>query len=313
MVRADDLIISGKGIIRWDHTAEKYTKLRELVIEYMRNNRYGRNEVINPFIGTNFYCLSFMCDPPVVTPSISQKIKRYLNLIHEDEYLQTQFLDGLRITRSDLPFSITVEISPVKRNDLDYYNLKVVSEPAILFKHRNLGYKLNLSDDDYNNIVRTNIRFIENFFAGFSATIIEEPKPLRWLYKTPIIDDLNIIGMKEVAELFESTRLKINKGNTDDAFVDLRTGIELLVKGVLNNIEEEFSNDFDKNLRILKDKRYLNKKMYDLTNKTIKWCRDYTSKVTHTREKLTYLDSLYVLDQVEILGKYMIERIIYKK
>ena len=112
MVRADDLIVSGKGIIRLDHTSEKYTKLREIIIEYMKNNNYFRSEVINPFLGTNFYCLSFMCHPPTVTPSIIQRIKRWLNLIHENEYLQIQYLESLRITRADIPFSINVEIRP---------------------------------------------------------------------------------------------------------------------------------------------------------------------------------------------------------
>ena len=227
MYRVENFIVEGQGFFALKPDRENFENLKKLVIEFMLNE--GFRIITNPFFGTRFHSIRFRVNPrgDIYRLPLFIRIRKFLQLISEQEINQHLHFKELDSTRDDLPYEVSFGIVPSK--DMEGLIINIKSEPCILFKMRQfVGYRPVLDEFDRSNIIDVNKSFLKNIFVGLGAVILINPQAQVEVIRTPIIDKLEKFGFNDVSNLLIKGKSKVEMGNIEDGLTDLRSSMESL-------------------------------------------------------------------------------------
>lgn len=311
MTRVENLIVEGKCFFLWDNPQE-YTKLNNMISDFLWNRNYVHSTAPN-LIGDRFLSMTFIRN----IQGMDIKIPLFLKLSKLLGFKTNQKIYEIQLacTREDLPFQIIINMNSHTLNNQKGFLFHIRSEPVLLFKMRQLGYSLDLDDFRYSDIIETNKQFINQIMYGTGGMIIEKPKVIAEIIHTPFIQLLKNLGYSKIADLLKQGDIKLERGDIEDGLTDLRETLQLFIEEMVKKINQEPTTNFPSNLDILKKYEYIDGHLYKIIRDTLyDWMYRYLSdKPVHKREKININDAKLFFSMSEVLMKYLIEKVVYRK
>lgn len=316
MVDVENLIFEGKCFIITKMETEDISKLKDIIKGFM--NKYGYVESDSSiFFKDNYLSMEFSWSAYFAPVKIKTKIKKRLGLLSSDAYSWERYSHTLKSMRRDLPIKICFLIARRKINKMEGFLITIRTEPVLLYCIRQLGYSSKINDFEYDNIAVTNKHFINQIMIGLWTTIIEEPKSIKKFVKTPLIEKLEQLEINETARLLKRGKENLEKGGNGitDGLADLRSAIEKFIFELIEKIGEKplSQQKLKENLRILEDKKNINKEMAKFISKTLNnWLWQYLSdRAVHKREDVNVTDAKFLYSLTEDCMEYMLNKILY--
>lgn len=311
MTRVENLIVEGKCFFPLDNPQE-YNKINNMISDFLRHRLYIPETATN-FIGDRFLSMSFLYNFERMDIKIPlfTKIAMLLGLEKRHKIYETK----LGNTREDLPYHIIFYMNHHTINNQKGFLLHIRSEPVLLFQMRQLGYKSDLDDFRYSDIIETNKQFINQIMYGTGGVIIEKPKVIAEIIHTPFIEILKNLGYSKIAELLKQGNIKLERGDIEDGLTDLRGALQQFIEEMVKKINQEPANNFPSNLDILKKYEYIDAHLYSVIRETLyEWMYRYLSdKPVHKREKININDAKLFFSMSEVLMNYLIEKVVYRR
>jgi len=315
MSRAENFIVEGKCFYPLDDF-KKYSILKNLIKEFMVIKNYVSADDFYVFDTNKFLTMSFSKNLNIPKTSLLKSIKKNVGFLHEDEIFQEKYFISLDLTRDDLPFKVIFYIIPTKLKDNNGFFIQIRSEPAILFKMRQLNYRPVYDEFIYSNIIDTNKQFInEIMFALTGGNIIEKPKAISEFILTPFIDRLNNLRFDKTAQLFKQGNLKLERGDIEDGLTDLRGALEEFIEEIVKKINVESAGNIRNNLDILKKHGYIDEHLHSIIQYTLyDWVYKHISNTSvHKREKLNIIDARLLFSVSELIMNCLIEKAVFRR
>lgn len=316
VVNVENLIFEGKCFVQLKQEVEEISKLKDIITQFMvKQNYYSSDQPI--FFKDNFLTMDFTIVPYPKDVRLGLKIKKSLGLISTEDFSWEKYACSLKTLRKDLPYKINILISRRRLKDTDGFLIIIRSEPVILYCIRQLGYSSNISDFEYESIAESNKHLINKIMIGLWTTIIEEPKAIKKFVKTPVIEKLERLNFDKTVKLLKSGRKKLERGGDGitDGLADLRSSLEIFAQELLEKIGEKplSQQKLRQNLKILEDKKNLNKEISKFMTKTLdSWLWQYLSeKPVHKREDINIIDAKFLFSISEECVDHLLDKILY--
>ncbi|OGM02908.1 hypothetical protein A3K72_03655 [Candidatus Woesearchaeota archaeon RBG_13_36_6] len=245
------------------------------------------------------------------------KIKGFFGMISEREIQVENYFSSLKTTRDEMPFKIDISITSEEFSGEERLIMNIRSEPAVLFKMRQLSSKPPLDEFKCNDVIDNNKQFVNEIMIGLGGVIIEKPKAIAEYIKTPIIEKLEGNKFNKVANLLKNGRSKIERGGDDipDGLTDLRSALEIFIKNLVERIGKEprAQNKLRENLKILEEEGYVDKKIGELISNILNtWLWRYLSdKPVHKREKINLTEARFLFSIVEESINFLLNKVLY--
>ncbi len=315
MTRAENLIVEGKCFFPLDDI-NKYKLVKELITEFMTIKNYYPMDDSHIFYQNKFLTISFYYNMYSIKTPFLESIKCSLGIKDKREISREKYFMGLDQTREDLPFIIYFYIIPSKVNDRDGFLIQIRSEPVVLFKMRQSDYRPMYDEFEYSNIIETNRQFINEIMFGLpNGIVIEKPKALSEVINTPFIDLLRNKGFEKISNLLKQGSTKLERGDVEDGLTDLRSALEQFIKQLVQKIGENPQDNIPSNLDILKKNGYIDEHLHSLIkNSLYEWIyRRISDTCVHKREKISMNDAKLLFSISDIIMKYLIEKVVYRR
>lgn len=304
MLRAENLVVEGKYLVRCSQKDLQivFKDIKDKLRTYLIGSGYV------PFGAENLFFSDFFSLSWILRLSDDNKKKIKLNPFKKE----LSHLDRLANIRMDMPYLIKIHLQFSQEG----INIHVISKPAIFFQITQLNYQPHLDEFKYSSVVETNKEFIHEIMSAIHATEIEGPKPKSDIIKIHLRDKLDNFGFVELRNLLEKGSSKIQQGNTEDGLTDLRAALEKFLVKMVEKIDEkpESQDKVKNNLNILKDKGFIDEKMFHLILEILyKWLYTYLSeKPVHKREMLNLYDTNFLFTLFEDCMEYILYKVMYR-
>lgn len=317
MVRVESLKIEGECFFQSKLDPGNLNFIKDLIKDFM--NKRGYMETAQPiFSGYNFFTIDFLYEiPPFHETPLFMKVRKALGLINDTDFKTKKYYIGLERTRNDIPYELNFLIKPIKDLEKEGFLIKIVSQPAILFKIRQMGERFQTNSEFIlSDIIDTNRDFIAKIIAGLGATTIRKPNPKIESIKTSTVERLENLGFVKSAKLFKDGRIKVYKGvdAIPDGITDLRSAWELFVQELVNKTGEksEKQDKIKQNLDILKSKGYLKEPIVILLSANFNvWIYSYLSDKVHKKEGVGLTDAEFLFNIFERVADYLMDKVVY--
>ena len=186
MFSTNNFIVEGNCFIPIKIDNNLIPKLNDLIFEFMYNKGYEPESSYPTIFQNNYYSNTFISYIRY-EPTITLKLKKFLNLITKQDYFDKMRFRALNIIRDDWPHNVNFLYRPVKKGETTGLIITIRSEPTIVYKMHQLKLKPELNNLQYNEIIDKNITFIEDIMKGLGFQIIDKPKVLK---EYSVSDDL---------------------------------------------------------------------------------------------------------------------------
>ena len=311
MLRVENIVFEGRCFLPVGTDVNNLSKVKSTITDFMRMKRYVPEDPLTLLFQDRFLSMSFFLHLHPGKRSTVLKIKKALGLLSEGEFRRERYYEQLKLVRDDYPFKVTFNIIPGKRKGIDGFEIYITSEPAILYKIRQLGIKVDPDEFLYSSIAVTNKQFIRDVMRAIGSIVISEPRALSEIVTTPLIGKLKEIELKDIARLLKSGRIKMERGDIEDGLTDLRASIQIFFEHAVERIGKKPSKYLKENLKKLEKETIIYGYEYKLINNIIyEWLYDYLSHVpVHQREKIKLSTARLLFSLSEKCIEYMIERV----
>lgn len=313
MVEAENLIFEGEySFPKLENLEKSYQLITRLLEDYLLNQDYIHYGKMPQFLMLNrYFYLKFVRNVPE-SDNLPIKYKFKKAMGQKNSISKYNFEKWINSTRIDLPFFIEIRIS--FRDGI--YNLKVISKP-LCYQMIATGYlKLSgIGRSQYSIIKAENVHFIKEIMSAIGATEIKEPTALNSSVRFRLSDKLDSLGLTHISNLMDKGLTRINNGEIENGLSDLRVALEKFVPESVKLIGETPEVKIKENLKILKNKGYLNDRLLELLEKTLyDFLYGYLSDIpSHNRDKsnlLNEFDALYAFSLFEVSMEYILQKIL---
>ena len=311
-----NLIVKGK-FFRWvsegqtdpKKISQEMDNIKSVFVTYFENAGYYQKSLYSELY--NYANFEFELNNIFIPPENAASNKGLLKFFKFKK--EVTYFEKLRNLTPGAPTRINLNIIPGLYKDQSVIFIEVISEPAIIRQYQQLQIRRSLNQDDIDLIIYENEQSIERFRKACLLTTIDQPSPLGSFFKTEITEKLKIFGFEEISKLLDNGREDIEKGNTEDGLVDLRTAIERFFVMIIESKGQKAApqKDVNKNIDKLQGFGYIDEQSQELL---IKLCYNglYTtlSQVTHDRVSRDLFDSRFQFNIAEQIFDYVLERVI---
>lgn len=322
-MRVENMIVKGKYFINLEPNRENFHQIKNNLIEFMYKKAYEPEDPKAIFFQDKFFTITFysQVDTKKIQPSgineFFRDIQKFLGFYDESKIIHDLSGEHLLSLRNDVPFRVTFYIIPQRTKELEGFLVSVRSEPALSFKKKRIiGFELPSDEFLYSSILDTNKNFMNEVMLGLGASVLEEPRAIAEIVKTPVVEKLENLDFKSIAELLKSGKLKVERGDTEDGLTDLRSALEMFVYQIVEKIgkQPQQQDKIKQNLQILKDEDLLDERMSRLLKEIVcGWLNAYLSdKPVHHREKAKLLDAKFMFDIAEENMNYLLDKVIIR-
>jgi len=318
MVRIENLIVEGKCFMPFKLKSDFIFVIKKAITKLMAKKLFVPDEYM-PFLERdNFLNINFVAANIMEEPTLFQKIKFNLNLISKHQMNKERYFRWLRLQRDELPHNVNFSIVPTVISEKQGFIIEIRSEPTMLLKICQLNVtptflKSPQGELIYSKIIDRNIQFIKEIIFSLGAKILEEPKA-KVLHKfepmkTPIIDEMEKLGIKNVSGILSKGRKKIERGDIEDGLTDLRASLEIISGYLVRKIKKKPSSSINENLNILAEDGFIDKKIIKLVSLVLK---NWLHKAAHERQGISLNDARLVFSLVEDVHNYLLKKVIYR-
>jgi hypothetical protein len=318
MITAKNLIFEGEYFYPIREPSEGFITLKKGLTEYLYSQQFALvNSNLNPFTITNFFSLKFI---PMGVGSIGDipikyRILEKFGRRHTVE--QYKYDQWIKYQRVENPFIVQINVRLQEKG----FNLKVIVKSLCYQKLAQSYIKSSQIDQDKYNFIEAEIcNFIEEIMSAIHAKELKPPKAQSILNRFRLSPKLDSLGFKSLAELLDRGYSKIQNGKIEDGLMDLRSTFEEFLVECVKLIGEkpESQQKVKDNLCILKNKGYLDDKMFELLKGVLySFLYSYLSEIpSHKREKsglLNEFDANYSFllfeDTMDLLLNKILKRV----
>jgi len=284
---------------------EHFKMIREKVDTYCFSQGYT-NVTPEPFFGRyGEMRFDLAISPTKPNNGLLSKLKRN----REDPYFAK-----LRVTRKGTPWTVKIYFYPGTYQNINGFNIDIISEPAIFFQIDQLGFDTPIDSKDYSFITYPNIQFVHGLAKAMLWSTITEPRPLQYYLNTELTLKLRKYNFEKPGDLLEKGSSKIEMGASEDGLTDLRSAIEIFLVELVNHLGQKPhpQDKVEANIEILEKMGYLDGKMKGLIVKTLVngvWSK-ISDTATHKREPFNLFDARLCYNITEEIFDYFIEKIV---
>lgn len=318
MIRVENLIVEAVCFIPMkldpDNMAKSIDTIKGNITMFMKNKGYFPMDEPMLF-KSRFLSMTFLRELSERGTYLSERAKRGFGMMSESELIQKKFFNSLSNTRDELPFQVAFCLAMKNLEGTEGFVITIRSEPAVVFKMRQLKRRPNLDDFELSDIIESNKNFINNVMIGNLARILKKPHTLSEYVVTPTLEKLQKFGFNKVVELLKQGQTKIENGGTEDGLTDLREALVNFTGELLRKIENKSANKITRDLKTLQELGYIDQWMYDIIKKYLyDWLYSYLSaKPVHRREKISYDDAKFIYNIAEEIMGYLSEKVLLRR
>ncbi len=174
MVRKSNFIVEGKCFIPIQINSEVYEQLVIRINNYFCRKGYNQIFFEFPFYKHTLLQQTFHWGI-LDEGTFLLKMKKTFQLISKSQYEQEIYFQTLRKLTDEVPFNISYSIVPAKKKNISGCIIKIRSQPAIIFKMKQIYPHLKVDESHYEDIIDSNKDFISEFIDSFAFETIEMP------------------------------------------------------------------------------------------------------------------------------------------
>jgi len=317
--KAENLVVQGKCFFPGKMELKTIQGLKNLISTYMAKKHFQPDDFTNIFEPDKYLSMNYTSQVPL-HPYLSLRIKKFLGLTGQAEFKSAQYFHSLIKYRDDLPFNVTVSIIPGKAFKRNGFIIAVRSEPTLFQKICQLGWNPNFIFSGpsglftYSKVIEKNVQFIEEFFFGIGARVLEAPKAKNEYEfepsPTPTIEEMEKAGFADIATIIKGGRAKIERGDIEDGITDLRASLEQFARSIVKRVGKKPAGSIKANLKTLSEMGYFDDKFIKLVSIILD---NWLHKVVHDRYKMKYLDAKFLYSLIEDFEYFLLQKIVYRK
>jgi hypothetical protein len=162
--------------------------LNRTINNIMLRKDFSSDDVSYFYNDSHLRLMTFYFNIPSKSPSIKMRLKKFFDLINQTDFDDYIYLETLKFLTDEHPRKVifSIKFGNIKEN-IKGYIVSIETEPLIVSKIRQIGYKPKIDNITYNNIIEYNKRFINEIITSIGAGILEGPKAISPLDKIPHI------------------------------------------------------------------------------------------------------------------------------